>query len=59
MSFVLVPEKTSKFSQYSPQRPAFITEDTSVYCAVRSGPLNKMDHVSSLLANVIVVFWYL
>jgi len=41
-------KKTSKFSLPDPQRPAFITEETSVYCAVRPGPLNKIDYVSSL-----------
>jgi len=47
MSFVRVSGNTSKFSLYNPQRPAFITEVASVYCAVRPGPLNKMDYVSS------------
>jgi hypothetical protein len=36
-------EKQSKFSLYNPQRPTFITEEASVYCAVRPGPLNRMD----------------
>jgi len=35
-----------KFSLYIPQRLAFITEETNVYCAVRPGPLNKMDYVA-------------
>jgi len=47
MSFGRVSGNTSKFSLYNPQRQAFITEVASVYCAVRPGPLNKMDYVSS------------
>ena len=35
------------FSLHNLQRPAFITEESSVYCAVRPGPLNRMDYVSS------------
>jgi hypothetical protein len=38
--------KTSKLSLYNPQRSDFITEEASVYYAVRPGPLNKMDYFS-------------
>jgi len=38
-------KKTSKISLYNSQRLAFLTEEASVYCAVRPGPLNKMDYV--------------
>jgi hypothetical protein len=35
-------KNTSNFSSYSPQRLVFITEETSVYCAVRIGSSNIM-----------------
>jgi hypothetical protein len=41
-SFLSVSGKTRKFSLYSPQRSAFITEEASVYCAVRPGSLNAL-----------------
>ena len=41
-------KKKPMISLYNLQRTAFITEVSSVYCAVRLGPLNKMDYVSSL-----------
>ena len=49
VSFVRVPGKISKFFLYNPQRSAFTTMQASVYCAVRPGPLNKMDYVLSLM----------
>jgi len=33
---------------YNPHRPAFITEEGSVYSAVRPEPLNRMNYVSFL-----------
>jgi len=40
--------QTVNFARYSIQYLVFITEMTSVYCAVRTGSLNRKDHVSSL-----------
>jgi len=48
ISFVRVSGKILKLSLYNPQRPAFITEEASVYCTVRPGPLNRLEYVSSL-----------
>jgi len=35
-------KKTSEFFLYSTQRMVLITEETSIYCAVRTGSLNKI-----------------
>jgi len=50
-------KKTSKFSLYNHQRPAFITEEASVYCAVRTGSLNKMDYVLSLNGQLLIYLY--
>jgi hypothetical protein len=47
-SFILVSGKTSQFSLNNPGRPAFVTQEASVYCAVGPGSLHKMEDVSSL-----------
>jgi hypothetical protein len=41
--------KNIKGSLSNCQWLAFIMEETSVYCAVQTGPLNKMDYLSSLV----------
>jgi hypothetical protein len=40
---VCISEKTMKFSLYSIKGLVFITEETIIYCAVRTVSLNKMD----------------
>jgi hypothetical protein len=40
--------RTKISALYSINRLVFITETGCVYCAVRTGPLNKIDHVASL-----------
>jgi len=39
--YVPQKKKTLKFFLYSSQSLMFITEETSVYCAVQTGSLNK------------------
>ena len=46
--YVLVSQKKTKFVLYSTQRLVFITEETSVYRAIRTGSLNKTHQISSL-----------
>jgi hypothetical protein len=41
---------------YKPQRPAFVTNEVSVYCAVRPVPLNRMDYVLSLNGRCSLLF---
>jgi len=43
MCFVWISEQTAIMSLYSINWLVFITEDTSVYCAVRTGSLYIMD----------------
>ena len=44
---MLISEQTATFALYSIDRLVFITVVESVYCAVRTGSLNKADYVSS------------
>jgi hypothetical protein len=48
VSVVWISEQTAIISLYSINLLVFITEAESVYCAVRTGPLNKTNTVSSL-----------
>jgi hypothetical protein len=44
-------KKTLNFFVYSTQRLVFITEETSVYCAVWTGSLNKIHYILPLLVK--------
>jgi len=46
--FVWIPEQTAITVRYNINGSVFITETESVYCAVRTGSLNKLYNVSSL-----------
>jgi len=48
MCFAWISEQRAIISLYSINLPVFIAEAESVYCAVRTGSLNKTDTVSSL-----------
>ena len=48
MCFVFIREQTATCATYSINWLVFITEIKSVYCAVRTGPLNKTFCTSSL-----------
>ena len=48
MCFVWISEQTAIISLYSINLSVFITEAESVYCAVRTGSLNRTDTVSYL-----------
>ena len=48
MCFAWISEQTAIISVYSINLSLFITEAESVYCAVRTGPLNLIDPDSSL-----------
>jgi hypothetical protein len=48
MCFAWISEETTIISLYSINLLVFITQAESVYCAVRTGPLNQTDTVSSL-----------
>ena len=48
MCFVFIWEQTATCASYTINRLVFITEMKSVYCAVRTGSLNKAVCASSL-----------
>jgi len=48
MCFVFVSEQTATTTPYNINWLVFITEMKSVYCAVRTGALNKTVYASSL-----------
>jgi hypothetical protein len=43
LCFLCISVKTMKFALYSISWQVFMTEETSVYCVVRTGALNKMN----------------
>jgi hypothetical protein len=48
ISFVFISQQTATFAPHSINWLLFITEINSVYCAVRTGNLNKVVCASSL-----------
>jgi hypothetical protein len=56
MCFVFIWEQTTTFATYSINWLVFITEMKSVYCAVRTGSLNKAICSSSLMCLIIGQF---
>ena len=48
-----ISEQTAIISLYSNHLLVFKTEAESVYCSVRTGPLNQMDALSSLRVDVL------
>ena len=46
--FTWISEQIAIIPLYNINLSVFITEAESVYCAVRTGPLNQIDSVSSL-----------
>ena len=51
--FVFISEQTAIFVLCNINRMVFITEMKSVYCAVRTGSLNKTVYASSVKVTVI------
>ena len=55
MCFVFISEQIATFASYNINRLAFITEIKNVYCAVRTGSLNKAVCASVMLMFAIVI----